>query len=408
MKKIIHIAAWEFFEKIKKRSFIISMLFTPLLLILFGIIPAAFENNNHDFTRAIGVLDETGKYFSLINRECEKNIHEDGQPKFISINLNSSDGNFEESILNAKESLSENKIDFLLIIKSSIAEIFYLGPSSKNSLNELDQIIENAFQKHKLIAVGLSPNQIEEIYSSIKIKNTDLGSGEYSIERIKGIFYSSFILILILTLMILFSGGMLVRSLLEEKSSRIIEVLLSSVSHKQLLSGKLLGLTFLGLFELILWIFIGGVILNISQLGNYFLANSGYQILFFLTGFMFYTSIFVGIGSIVSSEQEANLITGNMSLLLILPIILSLQIIESPNGIISSILSYFPFTAPSVMILRLNISEPSISEILISLAVILVSTYFNIIFSAKIFKIGTLSFGKRPTLKELINWITEK
>ena len=131
-------------------------------------------------------------------------------------------------------------------------------------------------------------------------------------------------------------------------------------------------------------------------------------LIYFILGFIFYSSMFVGIGSIVTSEQEAQQITTYLSFLLILPIIFVLPALENPQAGYIKILSYIPFTLPSFMMLRLNISPVPVWEIFITIIIMIVSIYIMIIFSAKIFRIGILSYGKRPSLKELIQWIKEK
>ena len=206
-------------------------------------------------------------------------------------------------------------------------------------------------------------------------------------------------------MMIIFSGGMLVRGILEEKSNRIIEVILSSATAKELLTGKILGLGFLGIFQLIVWVILGKLIAGnvIAELN----LDSALilKLIYFTLGYYLYAAIFVGIGSAVSSEQEAQQLTTYISITLILPIVTSLQIIQQPASLLAQILSYFPLTASPVMLLRINIYSPPVWEIVSTLLILVLSTLFVILISSKIFKFGILSYGKRPSLKELINWM---
>jgi ABC-2 type transport system permease protein len=213
---------------------------------------------------------------------------------------------------------------------------------------------------------------------------------------------------MLLMMMILYSGGMLIRSLVEEKSNRLIEIIISSCTPNELLTGKILGLSTLGLVQVLIWSIIG-----ISLAGSALVPMEAFDnilpiLVYFLLGFIFYTSLFVGIGSIVTSEQEAQQITTYLSFLLILPIIFVLPALENPNALYIRILSYIPFTLPSFMMLRLNISPVPLWEILSTIMIMIISIYLMIGFSAKIFKVGILSYGKRPSLKELINWLKEK
>ncbi|RPI73224.1 MAG: ABC transporter permease, partial [Ignavibacteriales bacterium] len=204
-----------------------------------------------------------------------------------------------------------------------------------------------------------------------------------------------------------YSGGMLIRSLVEEKSNRLIEIIISSCTPNELLTGKILGLSALGLTQIFIWIVLGITLTGSAVVPPEAFRNVIPILIYFILGFIFYTSLFVGIGSIVTSEQEAQQITTYLSFLLVLPIIFVLPALENPDALYIKILSYIPFTLPSFMMLRLNISPIPEWEILSTFLIMIISIYLMISISAKIFRIGILSYGKRPTLKELVQWLKE-
>jgi ABC-2 type transport system permease protein len=206
-------------------------------------------------------------------------------------------------------------------------------------------------------------------------------------------------------MMIIYSGGMLIRSLVEEKSNRLIEILISSCTPNELISGKIFGLSALGLTQIAIWALVSTMLVNSAIIPTGIFNNILPILLYFLLGFIFYTSIFVGIGSIVTSEQEAQMITTYLSLILIFPVVFAISIFNNPNSSLISILSYIPLTLPSVMILRINVAPISSIEIFLTTVIMLVSIYITIIVSSKIFRIGILSYGKRPSIKELISWL---
>ena len=221
-------------------------------------------------------------------------------------------------------------------------------------------------------------------------------------------FFSSFVFIILLMIMIMSSGGMLVRSLLEEKSNRLIEILVSSCTPTQLLTGKILGLSMLNLFQIIIWGLIGIALTGAATISPEIIENIGLDLVYFVLGFVFYTGIFVGLGATATTEQEAQQFNSYISMILILPIVFAISAIQNPNSEIVHVLSYFPLTTPSIMLLRLNISPVPLADILTTILILVVSIFISIYSSAKIFKIGILSYGKRPTIRELINWIKEK
>ena len=209
-------------------------------------------------------------------------------------------------------------------------------------------------------------------------------------------------------MMILSSGGMLIRSLVEEKSNRLIEILVSSCSPDELLTGKVIGLSSLGIAQVLIWTMIGLSLVGLHIIPSQVFNNIIPILVYFAMGFIFYTSIFVGIGSIVTTEQEAQQITSYLSLVLVLPIVLTIPAMENPESILVQILSYIPFTIPSIMILRFNIGAVPTLDIITTSAVMVLSTYISVGIAARIFRIGVLSYGKRPSIKELITWIKEE
>ena len=153
---------------------------------------------------------------------------------------------------------------------------------------------------------------------------------------------------------------------------------------------------------------IGGLFFSTNLISINLLNNIGLQLLYFLLSYILFTSIFIGIGSVVNTEQEAQYITSNITLILIFPIILASQVIQYPDSVIAYILSFFPLTTSSAMILRLNVYTPALWQILLTILIMIVSIFIMIKFSAKIFRIGILSYGKRPKLYQLYKWMKEK
>jgi len=191
--------------------------------------------------------------------------------------------------------------------------------------------------------------------------------------------------------------------LLEEKSGRIIEVMLSSCTHLQILWGKFIGISLIGFLQIFVWLIFGALLGRFTNLELLEIQNLYLQILFFISGYMLFTSLFIGIGSIVNSEHEANQITGNLSLLLVIPMLLSVEVIFHPTSSLTNILSVLPFTAPTAMIIKLNTNHFSIQEIIIPLITIISTTIIIVNLSSKLFRIGLLSIDKKLLLKTIFS-----
>jgi ABC-2 type transport system permease protein len=250
---------------------------------------------------------------------------------------------------------------------------------------------------------GFDPNFLDE---SINIKSEIINTEEDGLRKdFRLVFFSSIIMILLLMMMVIYSGQMLVRSLIEEKSNRLIEVLVSSCTPDELLAGKILGLSSLGLTQIFIWSLIAISLVGGAVVPPELFSNAGYMLIFFILGFLFYTTLFVGIGSIVNTEQEAQLMTTYLSILLMFPIVVALPVIQNPDSLIIKIFSYIPFTIPSVMLLRINIGDLPDIDIWISILLLMLSIILVIKISAKIFRIGALLHGSKPTVKEIISWL---
>jgi ABC-2 type transport system permease protein len=412
MRKSLVIARWEFFEKIKRKSFLISMIATPVILIGMVIASTLVLSSSPDSPTPIGILDATQKYQNRLFDEFDKLKTSGEKPDYILMNLYRPDKSLQQMIEYGNSEVRRNNIESFVVIYGSNNKLnidFRSGKIGSNlDYKNIEIILKKVIEAEKLEKAGLTSEQIEDVLSGspvkrILVKDENNGGSADFIQ----IFLTGYAFIMILLMMILFSGGMFVRSLVSEKSNKIIEILLSSCKPDELLFGKIIGLSWLGIFQLIVWAVLGLTLLGSHYISSAVFNNITLQIIYFLLGYLLFTSIFVGFGSIVSSEHEAQQVTALLSLVLVIPVLTAAQIINFPNSTLAMILSYFPLTSAPAMILRLNIYTPSVFEISSTMLISLLSIYFVIYLSAKFFRIGILSYGKRPSLKELFAWIKE-
>ncbi len=221
-------------------------------------------------------------------------------------------------------------------------------------------------------------------------------------------FVMGYIFIFVLALFILTSGQLLVRSVVEEKSNRIVEVLLSSATADEIMTGKILGLSLLGLTQLAAWASIG--VAFAGRLSTFLTIpdNIWWEVIFFILGFLFYASIFVMAGAPVTTEQEAQQATQYVSMLLFFPIIFAFLVIQNPNADYLKVLSFIPLLTPTMMAFRIPVQSPETWELVVAALILIASTYFCMIAAGRIFRIGILIYGKRPTIAELARWAFKK
>jgi ABC-2 type transport system permease protein len=415
MKKILTVARWEFIEKIKTKAFIISLILTPAIIIFFSIAPTLLSGKESDTIKIIGIIDTSGIYFKPIKENLAEYTIEKNQPAYILINFNGGYKNIKVDSLkkNADQNVIQGKIEGYILINNGGTDSVNVEYRSKSvgsfkDTQRFSDAFNNARIKEKLKAEGINPVIMDFITKNVGIKSVKLEeSGKESKTDFLSTFFTAFIFIMLFFMMIMLSGQMLVRSLVEEKSNRLIEIIISSCTSDELLTGKILGLGALGLFQILIWAAIAAALLGASVIPFAAFHNILPMFIYFLLGSLFFTAIFVGVGSMVTTEQEAQQITTYLSFILILPIVMILPLMENPHSILINILSFIPLTLPTTMILRLNITRVPFSIIFITVTIMLVSIYFTIKIASKIFRIGILSYGKRPSLKELGEWIRE-
>jgi ABC-2 type transport system permease protein len=213
--------------------------------------------------------------------------------------------------------------------------------------------------------------------------------------------------------MALLSWGILVqRSIIEDKRSRVIEVLLSSVEPRDLFIGKIIGVGSLGLTQIAIW----GLIMLcaglsssivIAEYANYVqvsVMDVVYFIVFFVLGFLLYSSIFTIIGAVCTTEQDAQQLQSIVVFPMVVPIMMMFLVVQNPNSTVSVVLSLIPLFAPMLMLSRVVISEPAVWQVALCIVLLVASIYGVIVFSARVFRTGILMYGKRPGLREIFRW----
>jgi len=414
LKKIFVVARWEFVEKARTKAFIISLIISPILILAFSLGPTLMITHQEDDSpKPIGVIDKSGEFIKSLPVKISGYRLKDKQPNYILRNLNESRLSYAEIKRKADSLILGNFIDACIAInkQNGSLKVEYRSRTAvgfkdiKRFENAVNQIrIENEFRKK-----GADTALIGIVSSNIEIGQFKVTKeGKVSKSDFLGTFLSSLVFIIVLMMTILSSGGMLIRSLVEEKSSRLIEILVSSCNSRELLGGKVIGLSLLGLLQVLVWGLLSALLVNNNIIPADTFSNILPMLLYFALGYCFYSALFVGIGSVVSTEQEAQIINGYLAMFLLVPIIFLVPVIENPESLLVRILSYVPFTSPTIMILRLNVAQISFSEILLTIIILAASTAAAVVFAAKIFRIGILSYGKMPKLKELISWMKEK
>jgi ABC-2 type transport system permease protein len=409
--KSLDVAKWEFMEKVKSKAFIISLVVMPLIMVVFGILPGLLASKPDDKAVVVGMVDQTGTILEPLHaRLDEKYKLPGGTPNYVLRQL-STEASPDEQKIQANKLISDKEIEGYFSIPATVYDSGKVEYRAENVGNirmseRFSRTIEEVIVEHRLKGQGLDPTLIRKLTASIDIKSIKVSMrGEEKESGFIETFFSAYIVIMMLMFLVLTSGQLLIRSVVEEKSNRVIEVLLSSCSARDLMVGKILGLSGLGILQILIWGSIGLALSLKSGTNIFVLENLLLSAVYLVLGYLLYSAIFVAAGSPVTTEQEAQQITSYVSLFLVFPIVLAIPAMQNPNSPLIKILSFIPLLTPAFMVLRIPIQMPETWEILTTIGIMIVSAVGMMWVAGKIFRVAILVYGKRPTIPELIRWI---
>ncbi|MFD1063421.1 ABC transporter permease [Winogradskyella litorisediminis] len=424
----------EYLTKVRNKSFIIMTFVSPLIMIALISVVAYLAQLNGDKKRTISILDESGLFSQTFTNTDNTTYNY----------VNS--GSIEDAKTTVKE---KDQYGLLYIGNGSLDDVsksvrFYSEESpSLTIINGLENKIERKLRELKLISNGLDVEQIEASRANVSISQESFEGQKSS--KIDNLFKLAFggAAGYLLFMFIIIYGNMIMRSVIEEKTSRIIEVIISSVKPVQLMMGKIIGTSLAGVTQFAIWIVLLGVLGTIlSVVFNIDLMSSTTQnqelvqqamenpamqnemaiavqsfqnlplvnlviafLFFFIGGYLLYSSLYAAVGAAVDSETD----TQQFMLPILMPLILAVYVgvftvIDDPHGTVSTVFSFIPFTSPVVMLMRIPFGVPIWQQI-VSLLLLIGTFTFTVWFAAKIYRVGILMYGKKATYKELFKWL---
>ena len=440
MSKLKLIIQREFIAKVRNKSFIVMTFLSPLIMVGMGFLVYFLMQKNDEKVKKIVYVDNSG-LFSKDDFKDTKTIH---YTDYTALGIEETKKKVEAG--NYYGALIIPKKDSLEILAKSI-EFYSKDSPGMSVMNSIENKIERKLRNEKLNNFGIDIDKINasRIQSDIKMYNF---SGEESSKLINGLKIGvGAIAGYFLMMFVMIYGTSVMRSVIEEKTSRIIEVIVSSVKPFQLMLGKIIGNASAGLLQFFIWGIILFIVMTVAssvfgvdvvemqssrvpaeQLEMAKQATGGGKgqliiqeilrlpilkmfvlfIFYFLGGYMLYSSLFAAVGAAVDNETD----TQQFMLPIMLPLILGVYVgfatvINDPHGSIAVLFSHIPFTSPIVMLMRVPFGV-SWYELAISMALLLVTFVFMVWLAAKIYRVGILMYGKKPTYKDLYKWLKYK
>lgn len=495
MRKVWQVIKWEFLIHFRSRTFLISTLFSPLLLSAMIFLPSLFIEEQDSSANIIGIVN-----FSNVNidqpldRELNKQFRlTNGSPKYFLVKIQiDSSGTFSEqhrkllSLAQKRDSLSVayNKVKahreaifktrpsrkrtkrlkdsyqelvflreqkdlsefeygnfsthmdslyrekiietadqrllvrqvdaYLLfpenILENSKCEYHSLFIGDKDVVNRFRKIIEGIVIDKRMEADRVSLNLRRKWLKEIDFELIQLTPGKEKKFDFYVNYFGPIIIVFLLFIAIFTNSGFLFSGILQEKASKIIEILASSVSSEQLMAGKILGLGTLGLFQVFVWMAMTLLMvifkaMDLQQLSFINLNNAVLFFSYFVLGYFFFSSVYVAVAALFRNEKDAQQVNTFLRIIAIFPVLMAILVLNNPHSSLVQTLSFIPFLTPTFMILRVSLSMPSMAEILLSFAVMIISIILSIHVAGRIFRIGMMYDGEFPGFKTIWKWI---
>ncbi len=415
IRKVLDVARWEFVEKAKTKAYIISLVLTPAIMVLFGVLPSILATKADTETKQFLLYDATESLAAPLQKALTEQYKlPDGRPNYALVPIDTRAMTLEQAAKHYKPRLLNEEFTGMVIIPGDVLtsrQLEYRGTNVGNEIEvrKIGNEVEKLVVERSLAAHGINPQTYADASRELSLTTLKISKGD---EDTKSGFVEVFIAAygssIILFMLIMVTGQLLVRSLFEEKNNRIIEILLSSCSPIELMIGKLVGLSGLGVLQATVWLSIGiGLGTQFGTLPDVF-SLLPFLLLYMLLGYLFYAAILIGLGSLSTTEQEAQQITGYMAILIMLPVGMIMPLMQNPTSGLVKTLTYIPFLTPTIMAMRIAVLRPEWWEILASVVVMVISIVLVMFLSSKIFRVAILSYGKRPTLPEIIGFLREK
>jgi ABC-2 type transport system permease protein len=438
MNKMFAVIKREYLQAVRKKMFIFMTLFFPVLMAALFIVPGLMVAKGMG-GKKVAVIDGTGKLQTSFAHHLEPAVPD---PKKAlsggnrgqlpqSIDVEYLDAHAQSNLVTAAkpyldrlyvDKKSGSGLDAVLVIPANAFEgsdarmIFYSRSSTDLFTQErLASVSNRAIQRQRLAGRGIDPNVVDTLTREVPFDSVQLSRSGQQKKGGEANFIIGFIFAALLIIPSFIYGLETMRGIVQEKSERIVEVLISSMSPRELLTGKILGVAAVGLTQVTVWL---TLIAAVGTFGAATAMMAGFDIsqflrpivfvyfaLFFVLGYLTFVCIYAIAGAACNTDKEAQQLVAPIQMVMMLPWFIMFAIITSPDSTLAVTLSLMPVYGPITMFVRTLVSEPPVWHVLLSIAISIATICVFFYITAKIFRVGILSYGKRPTIPELWRWL---
>ena len=406
MNQIWKIVKWEFMNRVKSKLFLITTFALPFFMGGMMYLPSILMDLEPEDVSKIGLVyskdNESLVERFKVNAEAMHRL-QSGGPQFLFSRF--------EVEQEALDSVLSKAIDSYMFIPENVIDTgqvnyYSLSLSNIRLYTSLNRVLNQVVIEQRMVKQNIDASLVGQLSRRITFETFELDeSGEASEGDELSSFLVPYLFLMILFMTVFMSGQLLLRSVMEERTNRTIEILLSSVTPDQLMRGKILGLGALGLVQMCIYLIIGLSVTEYKSLATIEFSQIPFFLIFFVTGYLFYAAIFSSMGTFFTSEQEAQQSSGIISIVAILPIIFASYFITNPGSAFTIGASYIPPLTPFMMIIRIGTGTVEQHEIIYATILMIFSCWVLLKLSGKIFRTAILLYGKKITLNEIIRWV---
>jgi len=422
MHNILMIIRREFRERVTKKSFWIGTAVFPVLMggLIFGSI--LLGGMQIDKQRKIALVDVTGEVAPAAAGKMSADKLKTGAPKWI-VEVVPVNGSLDETRKALRPRVLSKDLFGVVTVGPDVEAAdnfnFYglnvsdIGATMAIQSALRDAVVDLRLKKSQL---AIDSATLAALTKRIELETfQESSSGGATKKGFEAAFFATFGFVVLLFMSLLLYGIAMLRGVLEEKQTRVMEVLLGSVTPNELMTGKILGIGLVGLTQMVIYMVTAGVlrvVVAVKMSGSDMAwvqdalapAKLAYFVVFFLLGYFFYTALFAAVGAVCNSEQEAQNMQQPLTMSLMIPYIMTFFFVRNPDHIAAVIMSMIPPFAPMIMFTRLSVGTVPAWQVALSLVLLIGSTWLVFRAAAKVFRIGILMYGKRPTIPEILRW----
>jgi ABC-2 type transport system permease protein len=409
MHNVWLIAKREYLERVRTKAFLITTILIPVLMGA-GIGASVLAGSRAKSTSHITIVSQDQQLATDLQSELQN-----GKDSKMTVDVISPGNSATRATLDSM--LADKQLDGYLWITPASSESarpnFSYTPRSAGDISTKGTItsaLRTVLMRERLAHEGMVASDVDSLMQPIEVNTTQAGKNADTTSS----FVAIYVLFLLMYMVIMLYGMNVARSIIEEKSSRVFEILLATIRPEEMMAGKMIGVGSVGLTQVAVWLATAVLLTSTSIIsafggGTMHVSLNAMQIIFFvvyfLLGYMLYSSIAAALGAMVNSEQELQQLNMFLAMPLAACMFALAPVIANPSSPLSRIISLIPFCTPLIMFLRISLAMPPAWEIALSIALMIATIYAILWVASRIYRVGILMYGKKPNLPEILRWL---